>query len=297
MGGAWRTSRNWLAIATALVVAPVAIGCGDGEGDDGTTVVATTGVLADIAGEVAGPDAEVVQLVPEGVDPHSFSLSAEDRLELEQADLVVANGAGLEAGVPLEESGAPVWELTVNAGELVVDESGSEDPHVWMDPVRVVVALPSLAAALGDADPTHARDYERRASAYARELRGLDREISKTLADLPQPERQLVTSHDALAYFADRYRFDVVATVFPATGAEAEASAARLAEVEAAVLDSGVAAIFAQDSDDPEALETVADQTGVAVEAGLLVESPGPAGSYVEMLRRDAQLIAQGLGG
>jgi ABC-type Zn uptake system ZnuABC Zn-binding protein ZnuA len=166
-----------------------------------------------------------------------------------------------------------------------------------MDPTRVIEALPSLATALGDADPEHADDYKRRAAEYAHELRSLDREMSKMLSAVPAANRELVTSHDALEYFADRYGFKVAATAFPATGAEAEVSAARLADVETAVRDTGVPAIFAQHGDDPEALRTVADETGVELDYDLDVESLGPSGSYAGMLRGDAQRIADGLSG
>jgi zinc/manganese transport system substrate-binding protein len=293
--------RASTAILAAVLGSAALAACGNDESGSGTTVVATTGILSDITEQVAGPDAEVIQLIPDNSDPHSFSISAQDRQQLEQADLVVANGVGLEAGVPLDESGAPVWELSAHAGELRTatagEEADSTDPHVWMDPTRVAEALPSLVAALGDADPAHTADYKKRASDYARELSSLDRQIERTLSAVPPQDRKIVTSHDALGYFADRYGFDVIATVFPTTGAEAEASAAGLADVEAAVRESGVPAIFVQSVDDPEALRVVADETGVELEDGLAVEAPGPAGSYVEMLRLDSRLIADSLGG
>jgi zinc/manganese transport system substrate-binding protein len=269
-------------VAALVVCASLAVGlaaCGDDDSGGPPQVVATTGILADVAEQVAGEDAEVVQLVPDSADPHSFSLSAEDRQTLEEAALVVANGAGLEAGIPVDEAGAS-WTLTDHVGELrpFADEDGEgTDPHVWMDPTRVAAAHPSLAEALGDADP--------------------DRAMQARLERVPEENRELVTSHDSLGYFADRYGFEVLATAFPATGAEAEASAARLAEVEDAVRESGVPAIFAQEGDDPEALDLVAQNTGVEVEYGLLVEAPAAAGTYEEMLRRDAALIAGGLGG
>jgi zinc/manganese transport system substrate-binding protein len=262
-------------------------------------VVATTGILADIAGTVAEPDAEVVQVIPDGTDPHSFSLSAEDRQTLEGADLVVANGVGLEAGIPLEDAGAPTWTITDHAGELLPFEEGSEseDPHVWMDPTRVVRALPALAEALGEADPEHAAAYLERAEAYADELRALDLEIRRSLAAIPSQNRELVTSHDALGYFAERYRFDVVATPFPASGPEAEASAATIRDVEAAIRSARVPTVYAEEEDDPEVLRRIASDTGVEIEEDLLVETPGSAGGYVEMLRRDAELLARGLAG
>jgi zinc/manganese transport system substrate-binding protein len=297
-------SRPTLPVLGAVAVLGLGLaGCGDGggggNGGSGTEVVATTGILADLATEVAGPDARVTQLVPDNADPHSFSLSAEDRLELDQADLVAANGAGLEAGLPLDE-GETVWELAANVEEVLPAsdlEEGPDDPHVWMDATRVAGALPSLADALADADPANAEAYRQRADDFAERLTALDREIERVLRPIPPPDRELVTSHDALGYFADRYGFEVVATAFPTTGAEAEVSAERLADVEQAVRDSQVPAVFAQEGDDPEVLSLVADDTGVELNYGLLVESPAAAGSYEEMLRGDAELIARSLRG
>jgi zinc/manganese transport system substrate-binding protein len=307
-----RRGLRKVVIAGVVLAALLPASCGDSDDDEtggAASVVATTGILADLTDQVAGPDAEVVQLIPDGSDPHTFSMSAEDRLELEQADLVAANGAGLEGGVPLDELDAPVWELVENAGEPLPaaedthvdeeehdgEEEHDEDPHVWMDPTRVAEALPALADALAEADPANAERYRQRAAEYAERLLALDREIDRALRPIPPPDRELVTSHDSLAYFADGYGFDVVATAFPATGAEAEVSAERLADVEAAVRETGVPAIFAQEGDDPEVLTLVAQDTGVDLVYGLLVETPGSAGTYEEMLRSDAELLSESL--
>jgi ABC-type Zn uptake system ZnuABC Zn-binding protein ZnuA len=294
-------------------------GCGsdDEAGGDGLTVVATTGIVGDWVESVAGPDVEVVQLIPDGSSPHDFQLSAEDRSELEQAELIVAVGAGLETGVPLDEAEAPRWELAEHAGELLPfgeggahehegegeehaeeeHEHGASDPHIWMDPTRVAAAMPSLAAALGDADPDGADAYADRAREYAAALRGLDGELRATLGAVPAADRELVTSHDSLGYLADRYGFEVVATAFPSSGPEAEASAAQLQEVIAAIAEHDVPTVFAQEEDDPEALRLVADEAAVQVEEDLIIESLGSAGSYEEMLRRDAELISAALQG
>ncbi|MGH2950979.1 MAG: metal ABC transporter substrate-binding protein, partial [Solirubrobacterales bacterium] len=268
----------------------------------------------DLAENVGGPGVEVEQIVPDSASPHDFQLSAQDRQTLEQADLVVAIGSGLEPGIPLDEIDAPQWALTENVGELrpfeeagaqeehVVEEEhaeakhGSGDPHVWMDPTRTVAALPSLADALAEVDPGGAAEYRRGGSDYAAELERLDSELGRTLARIPAANRELVTSHDSLGYLAHRYALEVVATAFPASGAEAETSAGELDEVEDAVRESGVPAVFAQEDDDPEVLRLIAEDTGVEIEEGLIVESPASAGSYEEMLRRDAELIADALG-
>jgi len=303
---------------TAILFAALALAvaaCGsDDERDGGTHVTATTGILAEITERVAGEDAEVEQLIPDGSSPHDFQLSAKDRAGLEDSALLVHNGAGLEAGVPVDDLDGPKVALTENVGPLLPagdagaheDEHGAEeeeradeggDPHVWMDPTRTARALPALADALAAADPDHADGYRARAEEYADELRALDADLAGRLATIPPANRELVTSHDALGYFADRYALEVIATPFPASGAEAEASAAQLREVEEAISDARVPAVFAEAEDDPEVLELIAEDTGVEVVDDLLVESPGDAGSYVEMLRRDADLIGGALGG
>ena len=316
-----------LTAALAATLALALAACGSDEDDDGssTRVTATTGILADITEQIAGEDAEVEQLIPDGSSPHDFQLSAEDRAGLEDSALLVYNGAELEAGVPVDELGQPKFALTENVGRLLPageagaheDERAAEeeaaadedhateedhadeggDPHVWMDPARTARALPALADALAAADPDHAEGYRSRADAYADELRALDSDLAGELATIPPENRELVTSHDALGYFAARYALEVIATPFPASGAEAEASAAQFREVEDAIADTGVPAVFAEAEDDPEVLELIAGDTGVEVVDDLLVESPGESGGYVEMLRHDTDLITTALGG
>lgn len=289
--------RDPRAPAAVLLVAltVLAVACGsDSSGSDGAKVAATTGILADITSQVAGGDAQVTQVIPDSSSPHDFQLSAQDRAEIQDSALLVHNGSGLEDGVPVDEIDVPQFALTDNAGDSL-EADGSPDPHVWMDPTRVAAALPALADALSEADPENAAGYRQRASRYASELETLAGEISKTLSGIPPDARRLVTSHDALSYFADRYGFEVIATAFPASGAEGEASAAAIRDLEEAVREAGVPAVFAEREDDPEVLDLVSDSTGVEVVDDLLVESPGNTGSYVEMLRHDAQLIAGSL--
>jgi zinc/manganese transport system substrate-binding protein len=311
MNVAWKGSLTTLILIGALAGSLTA--CGSESESGGPSVTASTGIMADITERVAGDDAEVVQVIPDSASPHDFQLSAEDRARIEDSLLLVSNGAGLEAGIPLDELGVAQFILSENVGELLPsreagaedehaaaegeDEHGGSDPHVWMDPARVAAALPALAEALARADPEHADGYRQRARAFAAELRQVDAEIRKRVEGIPEPDRQLVTSHDAMGYFADRYGFEVVATPFSAAGPEAEPSAQTIDQVEDAVVSSGVRTVFAQETDDPEVLRQVAEDTGVLIEEHLLVEAPGNAGSYVEMLRRDAELIVAGLTG
>jgi zinc/manganese transport system substrate-binding protein len=300
-----------MTIALALLaLVTVLAGCGEAGGNQHTIAV-TTGIWADVVRHVAGPDAEVDQVIPDGTSPHEFQLSAKDRARIENNLLLVYNGANLEAGIPISEIDAPKFAMADHVGPLQhfrgagsrihptseEEQQGGEDPHVWMDPTRVARALPALADELASLDPEHAAGYRARARAYAGQLRQVDAEMRRTLSVVLPQNRKLVTSHDALGYFADHFGFQVIATPFPATGPEAEASAQTVHEVEDAIRESSVPTVFAQETDNPEVLEGIASRTGVRIEENLPVEAPGDAGSYIGMLRRDAQLIATGLGG
>jgi zinc/manganese transport system substrate-binding protein len=279
-----------LIIALFMVTGAAVVACGDGDGDGGPKVVATNGILQSVAQRVAGDDLEVTQLIPDGADPHDFSLSAEDRLELEQADLILANGADLEAGIPLDETDAEVWELVDHVGTL-----REGDPHVWMDPRNMSAGARAIATELADLDAANRSAYLRRGQIYGEELTELDRFVAKQLDAVAPADRKLVTSHDALGYFADRYGFEVVASPFGPLGAEAEPSAGELQDVIEAVEETGVPAVFANAEDDPSVMEQVAEEAGVEVVDDLLVESPGDAGTYDRMIEADAEMVAAGL--
>jgi zinc/manganese transport system substrate-binding protein len=305
-----RRRSHVLSALVVLVLGGLVTGCGEAGGNEHTIAV-TTGIWADVVRNVAGPDADVDQVIPDGTSPHEFQLSAKDRARIENSLLLVYNGADLEAGIPISDIDVPKFAMAEHVGPLQhfkgagsrihptaeEEEEGGEDPHVWMDPSRVVRALPALADELASLDPEHAAGYRTRARAYAAELWGLDAEMRMTLAAVPPQSRKLVTSHDALGYFADHVGFQVIATPFPATGPEAEASAQTVHEVEDAIREAHVPTVFAQETDNPEVLEGIASRTGVRIEENLPVEAPGDTGSYIGMLRRDAQIIAAGLSG
>jgi zinc/manganese transport system substrate-binding protein len=265
-------------LASSLALAG---GCSD-SGGEGTDVVATNSIAADIARNVAGPDAHVDTLLPESASPHDYALSAKDRAELEEADVVVAWGAGLEAGFQLDD----------DAVELAGDR---DDPHIWMDPTLVAAALPKLATALGDADPDHAGGYRRRATAYGDRLERLDGELERTYSAIPPARRKLVSSHDSIGDLVRRYGFDFVGAPFgvtPGTEPSAETVSSLIERVE----QEHVPAVFAEDTDDPKLMDQIGREAGVEVVDDLLTEGfGGRVDSYEEMLRYDADRIAGAL--
>lgn len=307
-----------LVIGSLVIVACSSTGSGK-DSEEKTKIVVTTGILADITRQLAGTEANVSQLVPNGADAHDFQISAKERAEIEGSDLLVFNGAGLEAGIPVESFPVRKFELVEHAGRLLeagddhqrenqehgtsahegdegAGEHGSFDPHVWMDPDRIAAAVPALVRSLSVVDPSGSKVYRERGLRYQRQLRALVREMQTQMESISSDQRKLVTSHDSMAYFAERFDFEILPTPFPATGAEAEGSAGAIADVEVAIEQSGVSAVFPEAESNPAVLERIAERTGVEIVTGLLVESLGPSGSYLEMMRSDSRLIDFGLG-
>ena len=177
---------------------------------------------------------------------------------------------------------------------------GSADPHVWFDPVRVSGVLNELAHRLTDDAGIDGDAVAACLSDYQAELAALDQELEALLEQLPAGGRKLVTNHDALGYFADRYGFEIIGTVLPSPTAISETNPAQLEELARTIEHEGVRAIFAEtvhSSDDAEAL---ASRVGDVKVVTLYTGSLGPPGSgaedYVGFMRTNARLIVDALG-
>ncbi len=176
---------------------------------------------------------------------------------------------------------------------------GSDDPHVWFDPIRVADALPALSQALAAQAGLDAAALDECVAAYHGELIALDAEVDAILAPLHPEDRLLVTNHDALGYFADRYGFQVIGTVIPSGSTLAAASPAGLQDLVELIDETGVAAIFSEtthSSDDTEALGREAGVQVVSLNTGSLGPADSSSGTYIGFIRTNAQKIAEGLG-
>ena len=290
-----------LLVAAALFTA----GCSGEEADDGRPlVVVTTTILGDVVGNVVGDAATVEVLMPAGADPHDYIPSSQQVARIHQADLVVVNGLGLEAGLTdvLEAAvadGANLIEIAPHLDPLPFGEGDEADPHVWMDPLRMKVAASAIAKALflidGD-DSWYVGE-----SAYAAELDAAHRQIETVLGQVPVEQRKLVTNHDSLGYLADRYGFTVIGTVIPGGSSLGNPSSAQLAELVATVEREKVPAIFAETTEAQDLADAVAAEAGhdvavVVLLTGSLAEKGSPGDTLIGMLLIDAERIAAGLG-
>ena len=176
---------------------------------------------------------------------------------------------------------------------------GAEDPHVWLDPHRVAEALPVLAQALtADAGLDEAA-VEACLASYRAELEAVDAEIAAKVGQLPAESRKLVTNHDAFAYYAARYGFEVIGTVIPSLSSMAEANPAGLEELAQLIEHEGIKAIFAEIQHSGDDIEALAARIGGVEVVTLYTGTLGPPGSgaetYTGYLRTNTDLIVDSL--
>ena len=265
-------------------------------------VVASTQILGDVVSVIGGDKIQLTVLIPPDSDPHAFEPAPQDAAKLAAADLVFVNGLNLEEALKplLETEGLHLVIASdgIATIEFVGEEFEGADPHVWMNPLNVKVWADNIAVALAAADPAHATSFRANADAYKAELDALDAWATAQLSLIPADARALVTDHESFGYFADHYGFEIVGALIPSISTVSEPSAGELAQLEDAISQYGVKAIFIGTSMNPALADRVAADTGVQV-AALYTESlsdeNGPAPTYLEMLRFDIAAIVAAL--
>jgi zinc/manganese transport system substrate-binding protein len=252
----------------------------DLDNSDRTPVVATTGIIGDVVGNIGGELVEVMTLIPPGADPHDYSPSAQQVAAISQAEFVFANGLGLEEGLIdlLEQAESEGLGVTYLAEHIVPID---RDPHFWHDPVRMSAAGSLIAERIGAT------------SEYLERLEELHGAVEAVLAEIPSERRLLVTGHDSFDYFADRYGFEVVGTL-------ANTSSAGLAQLVEHMNQRRVPAIFVEDEAASELAERIAAEVAHPVAVVRLASEslgePGTAtGTYIDLIRFNAAAIAQAL--
>jgi ABC-type Zn uptake system ZnuABC Zn-binding protein ZnuA len=283
-----------------LAAALVALGCeNSGAAGARVTVVATTTQAADLARSVGGDRVEVVGLLAPNADPHEYEVRPRDLHRLTDADLVVRSGGDLDEWLQeaIEGSGseAPVVTLL----DAVRTEGG--DPHWWQDPRNARLAVAALERALSAADPAGADRYRANAGRYDARLARLDRQVADCVARIPAARRRLVTTHDALGYYARRYGLDVVGTVIPSLSTRGQPSAGETAALVRTIREQRVEAIFAESSVGAKVEEAIAREAGATVGDTLWADTLGPPGSggetYVGSIAANTRAIVEGLSG
>ncbi|MCA9134206.1 MAG: zinc ABC transporter substrate-binding protein [Planctomycetales bacterium] len=281
-------------------------------GDYPLKVIATVGMVADIARAVGGSHVQVTQIMGAGVDPHLYKATRDDVQLLMKGDVVFYCGLMLEGKmsdvlVKLAR-GRPVVAVTSEMDEanLLQPEGsgGHADPHVWMDVAAWSTCVGTVAQTLADFDPPHATDYQANAQAYQQQLAELHEYGRQSLSSIPRERRVLITSHDAFNYFGRAYDLEVQGVQGLST--ESEAGLQRINELVALISDRGIRSVFVESSVSRKNIEALVEgvaQRGHVVEIGgeLYSDAMGRQGtyegSYIGMLDHNITLVTRALGG
>lgn len=268
-------------------------------------VLTSATFLADIVRNIVGDRLVVESLLPIGADPHSYQPTPQDIVKINESKLLVINGLEYEHFLEalLENAGGERSIITASEGlEPLTMEDGENagqivsDPHMWLDPSRVVKYVENIRAGLTEFDPDGAETYQANADKYTEDLINLDEWIKEQVAQIPLEHRLLVTNHEALGYFSERYGFTVIGTVLPSVSSDASASAGQLAALVDQIKASGTTAIFLDASENPNLAQQIADETEIIVITDLHLESlteSGPATTYLDMMQHNViQLVA-----
>jgi zinc/manganese transport system substrate-binding protein len=299
--------KKLLVIAVILVLSLSVLACqaANTVSSGKKSIVVTYSILGAVVKELVGGQADVTVSIPNGLDLHDWEPSAKDIEKLNHADLVIQNGLDLEGGmqktlaaardnrVKLFSASDYITVRYVGAGEGIPSDDpdqaiGAADPHLWMDPLTmksVVVALaPVLKTDLNLDVSGQAADLENR-------LDSLNDEIIKIVAVIPQANRKLVTGHESMGYFAQRYGFNLVGVIIPSLSSQAAVSAADLAALKKAIEDNQVKKIFTELGTSPAVARAIGEETGVKVVV-LPTHSLPTDGSYFTFMRDLATVIA-----
>lgn len=303
-----------LLAASLLAVAVAAAGCGSddaattgGASGAGTVkVVATTTVLGDLARAVGGDAVAVSQLLQPNSDPHGYEPRPQDVLDTAKAAVVLASGDGLDGwiGDVVKQAGGDAALVDVSETLPVrreQDGRGPVDPHWWHDPRNVEAAAATVRDELTKANPGGRAVYAASAAAYVRQVRALDAGIRRCFDAIPAGQRKLVTDHDALGYFADRYDIEVVGAVIPSLSTQAQPSAGEVAELAKVIRREGVRAVFPESGSNRKLPDALAKETGASAQYKLYGDTLGPEGSgaatYLGMEAHNADAMVRGFTG
>ncbi|MET8094065.1 metal ABC transporter substrate-binding protein [Micromonospora sp. NPDC005220] len=308
-----RTTSRALAAATALLALGAGAGCSTGgaAGADPqrVDVVAAFYPLQFLAERIGGDAVRVTNLAKPGAEPHDLELNPRQVGEVSDAELIVylkgfqpavddavaQNGGDRAFDVtsvqPLLDASAGGHDHEGEKGHA--EESGGKDPHVWLDPTRLAGIGDQLAQRLGTADPDHAADYTARAAALRADLTTLDGEFKTGLATCQR--REIVTSHAAFGYLADRYQLDQVGIT--GLSPDVEPSPQRLAHVIEEAKEHQATTIFFETLVSPKVAETIAGQVGAKTAVldpieGLAADTNG---DYLSVMRTNLRTLQTAL--
>ena len=285
--------RTQLALALACIAA-VACGPSGASSDGRPRVVASFYPLAFLAERVAGDRARIEDLTPPGAEAHDIEPTSSQVIEISEADLVLYLGGGFQPAIEELAADAGDAALDVSMNQDLLPSHGGEDafdPHLWLDPTRLIPIAEAVERRLAAVDPDDAGEFRTGARELAADLQALDRDYEAGLSECAS--RELVTSHEAFGYLAARYGLEQIGIA--GLDPEAEPSPQRVAEVTDFVEDHEVTTIFFETLVSPEVAETIASETGATTAQLDPIEGAPKKGDYFDAMRANLDALREAL--
>ena len=305
------------ALSSVLMLSLVGLSaCGgdepQGEADlnrdsDRPNVVATSTIIADLTAQIGGDEIDLTGLLEPGADPHVYEPVPQDTIAFENADLILYNGYNLEPALIKIAHATGVEADKVAVAEDITplsfqkDGANAPDPHVWGSVENAIAMTDEIRDALIALSPDDQVIFSRNAEQLTTDLTQLHIWITDQVETIPEGQRNLVTTHDAFAYYADAYGLEVVGTLI-GISTEEQPSAQTMQTLVESIKSTGVPTVFAETTINPRLLGTVAEEAGVKLADQELysdsIGAPGsPGDSYVNMMVSNTKTIVNNLGG
>ena len=266
-------------------------------------VITTTSIFADLAKMALGDAAHIESIIPAGADVHTFEPSPSDVEKIQSADLIIANGLGLDSWIQSLIDAAGKGEAdTLLLGEGLDQESGwvylsnaetpgTFDPHIWLDPKGAVLYVQRIADHVSRNAPDLAQRIAAASADGITRINAIDADLAVDFAAIDPDQRKIVTMHDAFGYFARAYGIEIVGVAVASPGQDP--SAQEIRALIDAIRAAGVTALFSEVQLPSKVLDQIAAETGATVLQDLYSDALGasPADSYLGVMRTNADAI------
>jgi ABC-type Zn uptake system ZnuABC Zn-binding protein ZnuA len=306
------------ALTLSFVLASTLTACGSSgdtsaAGDGRLRIVSTVAPVTSIISNIVGDKAQVTGVVPEGTNSHTFEPPPQIAKAMEKADIVFVNGLQLEEPTfELAEANAPKGSDIVKIGEQVLPESdyiydfsfpkkdGKPNPHLWTDPLYAIKYAEVVEKTVSARDSANAPSYKANLQAFVKKATALSDALKADQATIPGGKKELLTYHDAYAYFAKDYGWNVIGAVQPSNFEDPQPK--EIARLIDQIRERKVPVIFGSEVFPSKVLKQIGRETGARYEDTLrdddLPGKPGEAGhSWLGLMRYDYRTMIKGLGG
>ncbi len=310
-----------LAVAAAALPLSLTAACGasdaapssSGQGGQRLAVVSTVAPITSIAANIIGDRADITGVVPEGTNSHTFEPPPQIAKVLEKADVVFVNGLQLEEPTfELAEANAKDGSTILKVGDKVLPESeyiydfsfpekdGKPNPHLWTDPLYAIKYADQIKDVMVAKDPVNADYYTQNHQKFEAKATALSEALKQDQATIPGGKKELLTYHDAYAYFAKDYGWNVIGAVQPSNFEDPQPK--EIARLVDQIKAQQVPVIFGSEVFPSKVLQQIANETGARYEDTLrdddLPGKPGePEHSWLGLMRYDYRTMIKGLGG